>query len=110
MSGSKSIGSPERRRPVACSFCGQRPSQVRKLIAGPGIYICDQCVYLCEEILKEDEIPNDKSRAERISALHAEIQHLHGLLRLESQLVKDLREENDKLLADQKTGSRRATT
>jgi len=108
--GSKSIGSPERRDPVVCSFCGQRQSQVRKLIAGPGIYICDQCVYLCEEILKEDEIPNNKSKAERVSALHAEIQHLHGLLRLESQLVKDLREENEKLMAGQKAGSRRVRT
>jgi len=110
MPGSKSIGSPERRGPVACSFCGKQPSQVRKVVAGPGIYICNECVYLCEEILKEDEIPNNKSRAERVSALHAEIQHLHGLLRLESQLVKDLREENEKLMAGQKTGSRRVRT
>ena len=110
MPGSKSIGSPERRDPVVCSFCGQRQSQVRKLIAGPGIYICDQCVYLCEEILKEEEILNDKPRSERISALQAEVHHLHGLLRLESQLVKDLREENEKLMAGQKAGSRRVRT
>jgi ATP-dependent Clp protease ATP-binding subunit ClpX len=35
-----------------CSFCGKRPDQVRKLIAGPNrIYICDECVALCSEII-----------------------------------------------------------
>ena len=110
MPGSKSIGSPERRGPVACSFCGKQPSQVRKVVAGPGIYICNECVYLCEDILKEEEILNDKPRSERISALQAEVHHLHGLLRLESQLVKDLREENERLIAERKTGSRRVRT
>jgi ribosomal protein L37AE/L43A len=97
---------PERRGPVRCSFCGKQPSDVRRIVAGPGIYICDQCVYLCEEILKEEQIPNDKSRSERLSALQAEIHHLNGLLRLESQLVKDLRQENEKLMAERKAGSR----
>jgi ribosomal protein L37AE/L43A len=101
---------PERRGPVRCSFCGKRPPDVRRIVAGPGIYICDQCVYLCEEILKEEQIPNDKSRSERLSALQAEVHHLHGLLRLESQLVKDLREENERLVAETKTGSRRVKT
>jgi ATP-dependent Clp protease ATP-binding subunit ClpX len=35
----------------ACSFCGKNRDQFRKLIAGPGFYICDQCVALCVEIL-----------------------------------------------------------
>jgi len=91
--------------PIRCSFCGKNETQVRRIVAGPGIYICDQCVYLCEEILKEEEILNDKSRVERISELRAEIQHLHGLLRLESQLVKDLRGETESLRAKRKTAA-----
>ncbi len=37
----------------SCSFCGKRQDQVRKLVAGPGVWICDNCVALCVEILAE---------------------------------------------------------
>ncbi|HIC99972.1 MAG TPA: ATP-dependent Clp protease ATP-binding subunit ClpX [Piscirickettsiaceae bacterium] len=37
-----------------CSFCGKHQDEVRKLIAGPGVYICDECVELCNEILREE--------------------------------------------------------
>lgn len=37
-----------------CSFCGKAQKDVRKLIAGPGVYICDECVELCKEIVAED--------------------------------------------------------
>ncbi|HAN46190.1 MAG TPA: ATP-dependent Clp protease ATP-binding subunit ClpX, partial [Cyanobacteria bacterium UBA8156] len=39
---------------LKCSFCGKSQDQVRKLIAGPGVYICDECVDLCNEILDEE--------------------------------------------------------
>ncbi|MGI6360964.1 MAG: ATP-dependent Clp protease ATP-binding subunit ClpX [Bacillota bacterium] len=39
-----------------CSFCGKPQSQAKKLIAGPGAYICNECIDLCMEILQEDEI------------------------------------------------------
>jgi len=39
---------------LKCSFCGKSQEQVRKLIAGPGVYICDECVELCNEILEEE--------------------------------------------------------
>ncbi|GAB4280517.1 MAG: ATP-dependent Clp protease ATP-binding subunit ClpX [Coriobacteriia bacterium] len=38
----------------ACSFCGKGQHQVRKLIAGPGVYICDECIDLCADIVDED--------------------------------------------------------
>jgi len=38
---------------LKCSFCGKQQEQVHKLIAGPGVYICDQCVGLCNKILDE---------------------------------------------------------
>lgn len=40
---------------LKCSFCGKNQDQVRKLIAGPGVYICDECIELCNEII-EDEL------------------------------------------------------
>ena len=38
----------------SCSFCGKNQHQVRKLIAGPGVFICDQCVALCDEIIEQE--------------------------------------------------------
>ena len=51
---------------LRCSFCGKTQKEVRKLIAGPGVYICDECVGLCGEIIadeieKEDHLPSGKS-------------------------------------------------
>jgi hypothetical protein len=39
---------------LKCSFCGKKQDQVKKLIAGPGSYICNECVYLCNEILDDE--------------------------------------------------------
>ncbi|HEY4536473.1 MAG TPA: ATP-dependent Clp protease ATP-binding subunit ClpX [Enteractinococcus sp.] len=39
---------------LKCSFCGKTQKQVRKLIAGPGVYICDECIELCNEIIEEE--------------------------------------------------------
>ena len=49
---------------LKCSFCGKSQKQVKKLIAGPGVYICDECIDLCNEIIEEElaeaeEIPFD---------------------------------------------------
>ena len=46
-----------------CSFCGKSHSEVRKLIAGPGVYICDSCVQICKGILdKELAEPSRKNK------------------------------------------------
>ena len=42
--------------PIACSFCGKSEGQVSRLIAGPGVFICNECVALCEEILSDEEL------------------------------------------------------
>ena len=41
-------------KPVKCSFCGKYQEQVRRIVAGPGVYICDECIELCREIIQED--------------------------------------------------------
>lgn len=43
---------------LKCSFCGKSQDQVKKLVAGPGVYICDECIELCNEII-EEEIGHD---------------------------------------------------
>ena len=39
---------------LRCSFCGKNQDQVRRLIAGPQVYICDECIELCSEIIEEE--------------------------------------------------------
>ena len=39
---------------LLCSFCGKSQRQVKKLIAGPGVYICDECIDLCNDIIREE--------------------------------------------------------
>jgi ATP-dependent Clp protease ATP-binding subunit ClpX len=48
---------PSRGDTLACSFCGKDKSQVRKLIAGPAVFICDECVRLCNRILEHEGSP-----------------------------------------------------
>ncbi|MDY0360848.1 MAG: ATP-dependent Clp protease ATP-binding subunit ClpX [Desulforegulaceae bacterium] len=46
-----------------CSFCGKSQKEVKKLIAGPAVYICDECVQLCSEIIEEDGIKDDEENS-----------------------------------------------
>src|SRR6185369_5319174 len=48
--------------PYRCSFCGKSQEQVRKLIAGQGVYICDECITLCQEIIEEEMLEQPKTR------------------------------------------------
>ncbi|OGQ87588.1 MAG: ATP-dependent protease ATP-binding subunit ClpX [Deltaproteobacteria bacterium RIFOXYD12_FULL_56_24] len=49
---------------VTCSFCGKSQDEVRKLIAGPTVYICNECIDLCNEIVTEDKTPALESHLE----------------------------------------------
>ena len=51
---SKSAETPDSNNPLFCSFCGKSQHEVKKLIAGPTVYICDECVELCMDIIKEE--------------------------------------------------------
>ncbi|MGL4797698.1 MAG: ATP-dependent Clp protease ATP-binding subunit ClpX [Paraclostridium sp.] len=53
----------EDKRQLKCSFCGKNQEQVRRLIAGPNVYICDECVELCDEIIQEEveEVTEDSA-------------------------------------------------
>ena len=47
------VGSSESKSPLHCSFCGKSQHEVRKLIAEPTVFICDECVELCMDIVRE---------------------------------------------------------
>ncbi len=63
----------EDRENLRCSFCGKRREQVANLIAGPGVYICVDCVDLCNEIIGRADDP-ETSRGRRIAAFAAQTQ------------------------------------
>src|SRR5690625_2618563 len=68
----------EEKGQLKCSFCGKDQESVRKLVAGPGVYICDECIELCTEIVEEeigmdeeveiDEIPKPKEICETLDS------------------------------------------
>src|SRR5918994_3542126 len=49
------VGSMSNDKHLRCSFCGKSKDSVRKFISGPSVYICNECITLCNEILAEDE-------------------------------------------------------
>jgi len=51
---------------LKCSFCGKSQKQVKKLIAGPGVYICDECIDLCNEIIEEELADNDDVKLDEL--------------------------------------------
>ena len=51
--------------PYRCSFCGKSQEQVRKLIAGQGVYICDECINLCQEIIEEEMLEAPRAKPQR---------------------------------------------
>jgi len=59
----------EEKGKLKCSFCGKPQEQVKKLVAGPGVYICDECIELCNEIIAEElsEITHPKESKQKLA-------------------------------------------
>jgi len=55
---------------ICCSFCGKTQDEVVRLIEGPGVYICDNCIAFCNSLLFEDENPRQKSTKKKNKAMH----------------------------------------
>lgn len=62
--GETILSKNEEKRPVRCSFCGKHQDQVAKIIAGPGAYICNECVHLCMDILDNMAPPEEEIRGD----------------------------------------------
>ena len=56
----------DKERNVRCSFCGKTQEQVEKLIAGPGVYICDECIELCMGIIGENDVNPNRNTGKRV--------------------------------------------
>ena len=89
-----------------CSFCGKSHAEVRKLIAGPGVYICDSCITVCKGIL--DKELNDEARKQKTSIRvpkPAEImreldQHVIGQLKSKKVLAVAVHNHYKRILQD----------
>ena len=53
---------------ICCSFCGRPHSQVKRLVAGPDVYICDECIRMCADILREELPQSDAPSAAKTEA------------------------------------------
>ena len=94
--------------PYRCSFCGKSQEQVRKLIAGQGVYICDECITLCQEIIDEEmveaprapgkpkaaKLPNPRQIKESLDAYVISQERAKRIN--QSQFMKDIRAEIEK--------------
>ncbi len=67
MSDDKNNSGEDSKKLLYCSFCGKSQHEVRKLIAGPSVFVCDECVELCNDIIREEM--QEKSTAEKGSKL-----------------------------------------
>ena len=61
---------------LRCSFCGKSQHEVRKLIAGPTVYICNECVEVCLDIIAEDRVHESKARDQVLPKPHEVKKHL----------------------------------
>ena len=81
-----------KRSPLRCSFCGKSEDKVRRLVAGPGVFICNQCVRLCNEVLDSDESRRGLSIAPDSEVAEVLLAELHinatGLKQSEDQLQR----------------------
>ena len=81
-----SVDERKERRHTRCSFCGKGQDQVRKLIAGPGVFICDQCVELCNQVIRDEDQPSApgsvayraRSRRVTLSSWFRNLFQVHG--------------------------------
>ncbi|MDA3040873.1 MAG: ATP-dependent Clp protease ATP-binding subunit ClpX [Actinomycetota bacterium] len=65
---------------LKCSFCGKTQKQVKKLIAGPGVYICDECIDLCNEIIEEELAEGTEVNFDELPKPHEIYQHLNDYI------------------------------
>ncbi|MGM0703776.1 ATP-dependent Clp protease ATP-binding subunit ClpX [Halomonas faecis] len=68
-------GKDEGGKLLYCSFCGKNQNEVRKLIAGPSVYICDECVDLCNDIIREEVLDADAESDDERLPVPREIRH-----------------------------------
>ena len=73
-----------------CSFCGKAQFDVKKLIAGPAVFICDECVALCTKIVAESADPNPKAQAPITWPEELQTENILGLLKAQEKTHEEV--------------------
>ena len=55
------------RAEIRCSFCGKSADQVDKIVTGPSVNICSECIKLCNEVLREDDLKKTRDASQRVA-------------------------------------------
>ncbi|MGP3914217.1 ClpX C4-type zinc finger protein [Nonomuraea sp. 10N515B] len=86
---------PDWKDKIRCSFCHKKSSDVQKLIAGPGVHICDQCIQLCNDILAEERlVASTEPRLPMWESMTEEqiLEHLPKIAAVQAQVDDNLRD------------------
>jgi hypothetical protein len=86
---------PDWKDKIRCSFCHKKSSEVKKLIAGPGVHICDQCIQLCNDILEEERlVASTEPRLPMWETMTEEqiLEHLPKIAAVQAQVDDNLRD------------------
>src|SRR5690625_4731539 len=75
---------------LKCSFCGKDQESVRKLVAGPGVYICDECIDLCTEIVEEEIGSDEEVELEEVPTPHEIFETLNSYVIGQDKAKKNL--------------------
>ena len=75
---------------LKCSFCGKSQDQVRKLVAGPGVYICDECIELCTEIVEEELGNEEEIDLQEVAEATGNLRHSGGIRHWSGEAKKAL--------------------
>src|SRR6202140_925211 len=73
------VGGSDQKNSLFCTFCGKSQYEVRKLIAGPTVFICDECIELCKDIMHEE---NNSSLVKSRDGIPTPKENSHGSRRL----------------------------
>jgi hypothetical protein len=86
---------PDWKDKIRCSFCHKKSADVKKLIAGPGVHICDQCIDLCNDILTEERrVASTEPRLPMWESMTEEqiLEHLPKIAAVQAQVDDNLRD------------------
>ena len=82
-----------------CSFCKKSQTEVKKLIAGPGVYICDECIGLCNGIITEEERTGERAPSPKDAPVEVLLRHLGGIVQTGAEIEDEVRRRAQSLRA-----------
>src|SRR3990172_5874257 len=87
---------------LRCSFCGKKRTEVKKLIAGPTVYICNECVDLCKDIIDNYVIGQDRAKKTLAVAVHNHYKRIYADMKVMNDV--ELQKGNILLIGPSGTG------